>query len=418
VAHVLSFHDDILLEQEYGDLAIYSIQRHVGGGVLKSSRLLLVILGAVDIQPWRDHLYIPVSMPEMYLILRRSIDVAERPTFELVTACVRLFDRERIQDEELECLASHKFQNPEAWSNVGAMPDIYRLRLSVATEIHDLRSVLRSWSWSRSAGTTRDYLHCTLLPHNDDGRLADPKFKHFFLWSICAPHLDNTWDEDEILRNVLRLCLAIHREEDSEFGHIAPMNNGLEDTYLKIINRDFFDGLGGTGQSRYIDFSVPLRDWKRRWYGRDFYDPIHNPREQANPSVPLRREVGFWWTWRLEGNEVWRTAKELADGFRQRKGILESLKVLFRRDNGADPYDCCLIVRASLPVFMDQLREHLRKAQQILRRIIEAHSSAPNLEYLLHLAKTGPTKEQDTIWVTKYLADVKIKGGIESVSII
>ena len=410
VAHVFSFEAGVAEEGGHGALSRYVILRRNSRGVSVPSKLLLVTHKDVDIQPSRDHLCIPVSMPNVYLILRRTTHVSALASFELVTACVRVIDpKKQLQEFELYFLANEDYKNAEDWATVGTVPSIRSLQTKLGAEIRLFRWRMRNWS------RNSPYTHSVadLIPEGPSWRKTmrdvyeDPKLKSFVLWSLWKEHAAQRHDRfHEFLVSILALCVAIYEDEINMAKNGKPLaNRHLEAKYLHLIDDTLFHRLVRVENETHIEYNLDVRHWDD-WCYKDFYDMNRHYR------------LDSWWQWRHAAENVWH---EVRDPKGSHTSIRETADFMHKtlRDAQLDKRQGgYFVLRISLNRVITYLRGFLDRIQHILRRIIAAYDAPPDLEALADLIKNGAETEQESIGMGCYMADMKTDGRVSQVRIV
>ncbi|KAH3984561.1 hypothetical protein HBH98_158910 [Parastagonospora nodorum] len=412
-AHIFSFENGILAEGRHGPLFRYAIAHpwRTSHGLLVPSRLLLITPENLDLQPDKDHLYIPVSMPQLYLILRRTNQMPVGTSFELVTACVRLFDRRRPPKKaDLEFLANKEHQNAEDWSKVGAVPSIASLQLTQYEDVESFRRLIISWSRHKPCTTSSVYHRRDMCPWESpiQDRFVDPQFESFFLWSIWgSTSVPLPRGKPDVLHSLLVLCLAMHKDEENKRTSKGRFYlNYFETSYLKCLNDKFLHRVDKGEDETYIEFALDIDI--TTWNGfccNDFFDMIEV-------------SVGCTWTWRHIGESNWHKAADLEHWHSYHKRPTPSNRIpsLHLEESKSR-----IILRISANCFLDHLRIYLDKAQQFLRGIFGIHDTSPEFAELADLAdiiRGGSRLDHDSIGRGCYMADVRTDGRVTSIRIV
>jgi hypothetical protein len=408
-AHLISL-KGFWSKSRHGPLFVYTLQRQTPCRSLAPSGLQLVSLQNLEIQPNRDHLYIPVSMPKLYLILRRTIDTSSLAAFELVTSCVRLFDRRLSKtSHELDRWASQEQHDAESWSKIGAVPKIAHLQMRIGVEIGQFQRLLNGWSQHKLHKTTKMYQMVDVFPWEKrlETAHADPKFTSFFLWSVWEPSPGPTRAEHDVLSTIIALCLAMHQDEiESNLRPVAWKDN-LESKYLECLNNSFLHRKEKAGAETYIEFTLRIDDWTHRGFGEDFY----------KISKVVGHRNCHLWTWRHEREDTWHEAQEL-------QHELEQDKMSVKHSTGEQygqpdrPQSRRIMLRIRTDDFIPHLRSFLWEAQHILRTIVVVHEEPPDLETLVDLIRYGPEDEHESTGMGHYMADIKTDGRVSRIRIV
>jgi hypothetical protein len=403
-AHILQFEGGILLERNHGPIFIYRVQRRVRNRKLVPSRLLLVTLGKVDILPDRDHLYIPVSMPKVYLVLRRCINSSNPSSFELVTSCLRLFDQERspIRPTDLDFLAQEENQDPETWSRVGSVPEILIMQSSLRVQIEDIRRIIVFWTTNPT----------TLADPIDETK--EPDFESFHLWSIWPLDPARALHIPDVLPVVLQLCLAIHDDEDErEDSEGLSRGNHLESTYLACINKSFIHKIEKTDNKTYVHLAVNMVHWTKRRY-EDTFGRLDDRLGQSN--VEDKEDcTGLRWTWRYTDEAIWREPSTM---------LAEIMKAEDQSPSSTELPNKYVIVRTRLESLLQNLRDFLKEFATISRRLFTAFHGPPDFEILARMIRSNPFKDfesfelGDSVGLGYYMGDVRIDGRVSLVHIV
>jgi hypothetical protein len=387
VAHLWPIENGISMQETYGPLCIYAIHQQLGSEPPRPTDLLMITLDDVEIRPEQDHLFIPLHIPEIYLILRRKEDAS----FQLVTSYVRLFHRatyahgdHMFTKQDLDFLAMKEHENPVSWSTVGPMPTFHYVEMDLSACIWEFRHILDIWNWSLNMAKS-----C--------GR--GPPKNPFFIWSIRPP-VPRT--NHYIVPDILSLCLAIHRDEDQLSIFDERSTYHLEKAYVACVDRSFFRAIEKMDQEMYMVFSLRDDEWNRR---HSYNDLKESWRVNDDPCV-------LDLSWRYEDEERWRT---YGDFYRySRRGF--GRFITGRRRN--------LLLRTPVCHFMSYLQNQLSDAQILLRGILTTYDTEPNLESLAEtllyadIKSFGFKENIQSVCRMYYMAGVKIDGQLSVVKIV
>ncbi|KAH3953372.1 hypothetical protein HBI56_113400 [Parastagonospora nodorum] len=403
VAHIFGFEGGLRLEGNHGPVFTYMVERRSASGMPLPSRLLLATLGEIDILPDRDHLYIPVSAPKIYLILRRCIDSSQASSFELVTSCVRLFDEgfSPIRTKDFNYLAYDAHHNPETWSRVGSVPVLDGIQSSLSDHIISLRRIMGSWTTSPT--TLVDRIH----------KKMEPDFENFFLWSVLPSYPEPAAYMPDVLPNVLSLCLAIH-EDDNEWESFRrlPRMPHLENRYLDCLNESFLHKIEEVDNRKYIHVALDMRHWTERRYEKTFGD-LNKHRDPGNGDEWWTGT--FNWTWRFMDREIWHRAEKM---------LPEIMKLSFETTGSKKSTRTSVIVRIPLEILLRKLQQFLWGVEVILERVFTLFDGHPDFHILARMIRSNPYHELtsyglgNSVGCGYYLGNVRIDGRISNVCIV
>jgi hypothetical protein len=394
VCNILPLKLGITRQKQHGFICTYDIHRLSHNEQSARSRLSMVTLADVKFQPETDHLVIPVSIPEIYLILRRT----GTETFELVTSCVRLYDRERsdLTGQDLDFLAAKENRNAESWSTVGSTPDVHDVQMPLRTCVRSFRRILNLWLSYKDGRSPsyRDDREHTILP--------------FFVWSIKESTSPYNRTEKAFLQNIITMCLAIHKDEDEWDKRGTPFTKHLQKEFLACVDRGFLRRVTEADDEQYITFIFDVENERLRGYFKRSNDLEAEALLEGarNPELP-------YWAWKYEDEKRWRDEEPLP-----RLEHIRAVRIImapFRKRRR-------MMVRTLARPYMLHLREYLWRVQEQLRRILTVFSEPPDLKTLADVIQNmkdrdGPD-EYHSISMLYYMAGVRIDGRIMTASII
>jgi hypothetical protein len=382
VTHIFSLRDGICLRKTHGSIHVYDIPVRDERGAWTPSALVLLSMGSLEIQPESDHVFMPNSIKDRYLLVRQQLGgKAHRNSFQLITARIRIRVVGDGYNPLLDELLNPQYHNSERWSHVWLLS--HHIPMDPYSN-QRRRSIIGPTNKSADlAGRSLRSCYPTLALNRE-------VLRHYHGFGQIGLNASTKEGVDELSTKLVRLWDALWHQYDTEQGKVA---------FTAAARATVFEAIVVSISVKYRARITHDEGYRPGWLILTF------PHDEwfLEVSLVLSWTVSFDYEWSYVGEKRWHPAT-----------VLPAFKIQEPRRTQVGQIN----IRMELGDFFLITRKYSGQAESILYDLVHFYNPPLDLSTVTQMIIDGPTEEQWRTGLLKYLGDVLIDGSQSRIRIV